>query len=185
MALTPSNMLPLGTLAPPFHLQDAITGNCISLDDVKGSKGLVVYFICNHCPYVIHVNQTLVAVAKKFQSRGMGFVAISSNDIERYPQDRPELMKEVALREGYCFPYLYDASQDVAKAYDAACTPDIYLFDASLKLAYRGQLDDSRPGNGKQSNGSDIIKALEAVLAGKPPDLLQRPSAGCNIKWKS
>lgn len=184
MARTPSNMIPLGTQAPNFLLPDTVSGKRLKLEDVKGEKGTVVMFICNHCPFVKHVNQGIVALANDYQDSGIGFVAISSNDIANYPEDSPELMKKTAVQESYSFPYLYDDSQEVAKAYDAACTPDFYIFDADLKLVYRGQLDDSRPENGIPVTGNDMRKALDALLAGKPVTKDQKPSIGCNIKWR-
>lgn len=184
MARTPSNMLPLGTKAPSFKLMDTISDVTLGLDDVKGEKGTVVMFICNHCPFVKHVNHQLVLLAKEYTDKEIGFVAISSNDVENYPQDAPDLMKENAREEGYPFPYLYDATQAVARAYDAACTPDFYLFDSRLNLVYRGQLDDSRPGNGIAVTGKDLRKALDNLLAGEPQAEDQKPSIGCNIKWK-
>jgi len=184
MARTPSNMLPLGTTAPDFTLVDAITNNEISLNDIKGEKGTVVMFICNHCPFVIHVNEEIVRVANDYRVQGFGFVAISSNDIVNYPQDGPKHMWKTARKNNYTFPYLFDETQEVAKAYDAACTPDFYLFDAELKLIYRGQLDDSRPGNGIPVNGRDLRQALDAVLKNSKVIEPQKPSIGCNIKWK-
>lgn len=178
-------MLALGTKAPDFNLPDTISGKQFSLHDVAKENGLVIYFICNHCPYVKHVNKTLVAIAQSYFRKGIGFVAISSNDVIKYTDDRPELMKQTAIQEGYPFPYLYDETQDVARSYDAACTPDIYFFDGDLKLVYRGQLDDSRPGNSRPSDGADLKAAIDAILQGQTPNALQRPSAGCNIKWKS
>ncbi len=183
MARTPSNMLPLGTKAPKFELLDTVSDNTLSLDKIKGEKGTVVMFICNHCPFVIHVNPQIVKLAKEYQEKGIAFVAISSNDVENYPQDAPHLMKEKAKEEDYTFPYLYDKTQKVAKAYDAACTPDFYLFDADMSLVYRGQLDDSRPGNGVPLTGTDLKNAMDAVLDGKAVDSDQKPSLGCNIKW--
>ena len=185
MARTPSNMLPLGTKAPNFKLFDTISGTSVSLNSAKGEKGTVVMFICNHCPFVIHVNPMIVELAKKYQEKGIAFVAISSNDVENYPQDSPDLMKQKAKEEGYTFPYLYDETQEVAKAYDAACTPDIYLFDPQLTLVYRGQLDGSRPGNDVPLTGSDLKKAMDAILEGKEVEQDQKPSLGCNIKWKN
>lgn len=185
MANTPSNMLPLGTRAPDFTLPDTISDKNLSLQNLKGKNGTVIYFICNHCPFVIHVNEELVRIANDYKDKGIGFIAISSNDVENYPQDAPELMKEVAKKYGYPFPYLYDESQDVARAYDAACTPDIYLFDADLKLVYRGQIDDSRPNNGIPVTGKDLRTALDYLLEGNPIPEDQKPSIGCNIKWKS
>ncbi len=184
MARTPSNMLPLGTTAPDFELLDTISDNKLSLKEIKGNKGTVVMFICNHCPFVVHVNPEITRLAREYQDKGIGFIAISSNDVENYPQDAPHLMKEKAKEEGYPFPYLYDETQRVAKAYDAACTPDFYLFDADLKLVYRGQLDNSRPGNGLPLTGENLRKAMDALLIGTAIDPEQKPSLGCNIKWK-
>lgn len=184
MARTPSNMLPLGTTAPSFNLLDTISDEYISIDTIKGTHGTVVMFICNHCPFVIHVNKGIVNLANDYKQKGIGFVAISSNDINNYPQDAPDLMKINAKKEHYSFPYLYDATQEVAKAYDAACTPDFYIFDADLKLAYRGQLDNSRPGNGIPVTGTDMRAALDALCQGKTVSEHQKPSIGCNIKWK-
>lgn len=185
MARTPSNMLPLGTKAPDFELLDTISDNTSTLQELKGEKGTVIMFICNHCPFVIHVNPMIVKLAKEYQAKGISFVAISSNDVENYPQDAPNLMKEKAKEEGYTFPYLYDETQAVAKAYDAACTPDFYLFDEQMELVYRGQLDDSRPGNGVPLTGTDLKNAMDAVLKGKEVHNDQKPSLGCNIKWKA
>ncbi|WP_286755146.1 thioredoxin family protein [Roseivirga sp. UBA838] len=184
MARTPSNMLPLGTPAPDFKLPDTISGKSLSLAELKSDKATVIMFICNHCPFVKHVDEGIVSLAKDYQTKGVSFIAISSNDVENYPQDSPELMKEEAEKVGYTFPYLYDETQEVAKAYDAACTPDFYVFDADLKCAYRGQLDDSRPGNGKPVTGKDLRAALDEILEGKPVSAPQIPSLGCNIKWK-
>ena len=184
MALKESNMLALGTTAPFFKLQDTITNMAFSLDDFMGDKAFVVMFICNHCPYVIHVNEELVKLAKEYLLKGVRFVAISSNDVVNYPEDSPEKMHNVALKLGYPFPYLYDETQKVAKEYDAACTPDFYVFDGSLKLVYRGQLDDSRPNSGIPVTGKDLRDALNAVLNNTEVNQTQRPSAGCNIKWK-
>lgn len=184
MARTPSNMMPLGTKAPDFTLTDTVSGAEKTLNELSGSLGTVVMFICNHCPFVKHVNAGIVALAGDYQDKGIDFVAISSNDVENYPQDGPELMKENAQAEGFTFPYLFDESQEVATAYDAACTPDFYLFDSGLHLVYRGQLDDSRPENGIPVTGIDIRNAIEAVLSGRKVDPDQKPSIGCNIKWK-
>ncbi|MDC6362701.1 MULTISPECIES: thioredoxin family protein [Flavobacteriaceae] len=184
MARTPSNMLPLGTKAPDFKLRDTVSDKILSLSDLKGEKGTVVMFICNHCPFVIHVNPMIAKLGKQYQTQGIGFVAISSNDVVNYPQDAPHLMKENARKMEYTFPYLYDESQEVAKAYDAACTPDFYLFNSDLELVYRGQLDDSRPGNGLPLTGSDLQDAMDAILTGKQVNIDQKPSIGCNIKWK-
>ncbi|KAA2218188.1 thioredoxin family protein [Maribacter flavus] len=185
MARTPSNMLELGTKAPGFSLLDTVSGETKSLEQLKGEKGTVIMFICNHCPFVIHVNPKITEIAKDYQRKGIGFIAISSNDIENYPQDAPDLMTVRAKEEGYPFPYLYDETQDVAKSFDAACTPDFYLFDQDLSLVYRGQLDDSRPENGVPLTGKDLSNAMDAVLNGTKVDVLQKPSIGCNIKWKA
>jgi len=185
MAATPSAMLPLGTEAPDFVLPDTVSGKSVGYKDVKGEKGTVIMFICNHCPYVKHVNDELVRVAKDYMPQGIGFAAISANDISRYPEDAPDKMKETALRLGYPFPYLYDESQDTARAYQAACTPDFFVFDRNDKLVYRGQLDDSRPGNDKPVTGKDLRRALDYLLEGKIiPEEEQKPSIGCSIKWK-
>ncbi|MBT8221767.1 MAG: thioredoxin family protein [Eudoraea sp.] len=184
MARTPSNMLPLGTSAPDFNLYNTVTGEELSLEQARGDKATVVMFICNHCPFVIHVNEALVRLANTYQKQGVGFIAISSNDVENYPQDAPHLMKETAEKLGYPFPYLYDETQEVARAYQAACTPDLYLFDSNLSLVYRGQLDDSRPGNGIPVSGADLSRAMDQLLEGKEVSTDQKPSIGCNIKWK-
>ena len=184
MARTPSNMLPLGTTAPNFDLLNTVTNENVGLQSLKGKKGTVVMFICNHCPFVIHVNEELVRIANKYMNDGIGFIAISSNDVVNYPQDGPDLMRERAMELNYPFPYLYDETQEVAKAYDAACTPDLYIFDSNLSLVYRGQLDDSRPGNGIPVTGSDLRKALDNLINENPIDTDQKPSIGCNIKWK-
>lgn len=184
MALTPSNMLPLGTKAPDFNLVDTKDNIQKSLNELKGTKGTLVMFICNHCPFVIHVNKQLVQLAKDYKSKGINLIAISSNDVENYPQDGPEKMKQHATDNSYIFPYLYDQTQDVAKAYDAACTPDFFLFDADLALVYTGQLDNSRPGNGIPVTGKDLRGAIDALVDGNEIDKNQKPSMGCNIKWK-
>lgn len=184
MARTPSNMLPLGTQAPDFSLPDTVSGSIVTLNSIKGKKGTVVMFICNHCPFVIHVNPEIVNIANTYGQKGIGFVAISSNDVENYPQDSPEKMKIHAKKEGYPFPYLYDESQETAKAYDAACTPDFYVFNENLKLVYRGQLDNSRPENGIPLTGEDLRHALDCLIENKENTKLQKPSIGCNIKWK-
>lgn len=182
--LTPSNQLTLGTSAPNFSLLDTISGQTLALNELKGTSGTVIMFICNHCPFVLHINAKLVELANHYQAQGIKFIAISSNDVVTYPQDGPEAMTAHAQSEGYSFPYLYDEDQSVAKAFKAACTPDIYLFDEDLKLTYHGQLDDSRPGNGKPVTGADLSAAIEAILENKPATEVQRPSIGCNIKWK-
>ncbi len=185
MALTPSNMLPLGTQAPDFKLLDSVSGGQLSLNDVKGKKGLVVMFICNHCPFVKHINGELTKLANEYMMRDIGFVAISSNDIANYPEDAPDKMSEEAQKQQYPFPYLFDATQEVAKAYHAACTPDFYLFDEKLECVYRGQLDDSRPGNNIPVTGEDLRNALNRLLNSEDVVSDQKPSQGCNIKWIS
>lgn len=184
MSLKESNMMELGTKAPSFSLPDTVSKSTISLDDVKGSSGTVVMFLCNHCPYVIHVNSVLVSLAEKYQKQGVNFVAISSNNIEKYPLDSPDKMEIVAMVLQYPFPYLYDESQDVARAYDAACTPDIYVFDDNDGLYYRGRIDSSRPGNDIPLTGEDLETALQKLVLGENAPEYQYPSAGCNIKWK-
>jgi peroxiredoxin len=176
-------MLPLGTLAPPFALPDT-EGRIVSLKDFASAKALLVMFMCNHCPYVKHVRAELAKIGREYGPKGMGIVGISSNDVAAHPDDSPEKMREERAAAGYTFPYLYDATQDVARAYRAACTPDLYVFDAKGRLAYRGQLDDSRPKNTLPVTGRDLRAALDAVLAGKSVPAEQRPSLGCNIKWK-
>lgn len=184
MSLTPSNMLPLGTLSPTFTLLDTISNTIMSLDNLKGKNGTLIMFICNHCPYVVHVNEEIVKLANEYFLKGINCIAISSNDVINYPQDSPEKMQQNALDNKYSFPYLYDKSQEVAKVYDAACTPDFYLFDEVLKLVYRGQLDNSRPGNGIKLTGKDLRNAMDALLSKSPISKTQKPSMGCNIKWK-
>jgi peroxiredoxin len=184
MALTPSTMLPLGTPAPDFNLPDT-NGEMVSLDDFKSAPALLVMFICNHCPYVKHIRAGLAQLARDYLPRRVAIVAINSNDVANYPDDSPVKMKAEVKAAGYTFPYLYDESQEVAKAYRAACTPDLYLFDKNLKLVYRGQLDDSRPNSGVPVTGKDLRAALDAVLAGQPVSSDQKASMGCNIKWKS
>lgn len=184
MALTPSTMLPLGTTAPNFDLPDT-NGEMVALADFKGAPALLVLFICNHCPYVKHIRSGLAQLGRDYLPRRVAIVAINSNDVANYPEDSPAKMKEEVHAAGYTFPYLYDETQNVAKAYRAACTPDIYLFDKNFKLVYRGQFDDSRPGNGVPVTGKDLRAALDAVLAGKAVAASQKASMGCNIKWKS
>lgn len=183
MAETPSTMLPLGTKAPSFRLPDPY-GKWVSSDDFKEARAFLVAFICNHCPYVKHIRFQFASLAKEYQSRGVGVVAINSNDVENYPDDSPEKMAEEIKQVGYTFPYLYDESQQVAKAFRAACTPDFFLFDRNRSLVYRGQFDDSRPGNVLPVTGADLRAALDALLAGHSVTLNQKPSVGCNIKWK-
>jgi peroxiredoxin len=184
MALTPSTMLPLGTTAPDFTLTN-VDGREVSLADFRGAKGLLVMFICNHCPYVKHLADDLAGFAIEYLAKGLAVVAISSNDVANYPADSPEQMVAEAEARGYQFPYLYDETQEVAKAYAAACTPDFYLFDAEQKLVYRGQFDSSRPDSGIPITGQDLRAAADAVLSGAPVPEGQKPSIGCNIKWKS
>lgn len=184
MALTPSTMLPLGTLAPDFTLPDTVSGQVLSLSTLKSAQATLVMFLCNHCPYVKHVNAGLVQLARDYQPRRVSFIAISSNDATSYPEDGPVQMCRVARELGYSFPYLYDQSQAVARAYQAACTPDFFLFDGNLRLAYRGQMDASRPGNGLPVTGADLRQALDALLSGGQVSAEQRPSMGCNIKWR-
>ena len=182
MAVT-STMLELGTRAPDFALPDT-DGRTVSLRDFDPAPALLVMFICNHCPYVKHLRAGIAELAREYQPRGVGVVAIASNDIEQYPQDGPDGMREEAREAGYTFPYLLDETQQVARSYRAACTPDFFLFDEQRRLAYRGQFDDSRPGNGVPVTGKDLRAALDAVLEGRQPDPEQKPSIGCNIKWK-
>ncbi len=185
MALTPSSMLALGTIAPDFNLPDTISGKDIQLKEVQGKIARVVMFICNHCPYVVHVREEIVRIAKDYQGKGVGFVAISSNDAIKYPDDSPDKMRELALQLDFPFPYLYDESQDIARSYKAECTPDLYVFDSQLKLVYRGQLDDARPGNTNPVTGKDLRQALDDVIAQRTVNPDQKPATGCNIKWKS
>ena len=185
MVLTPSTMLPLGTRAPAFELPDAVSGRAMSLADFADRQALLVMFICNHCPYVQHIREGLAALGRDYSGRSLAIVAISSNDPVSHPDDAPEKMAEEARAFGYDFPYLFDATQEVAKAYAAACTPDFFLFDRERALVYRGQLDGSRPGNGIEVTGEDLRAAIDAVLAGAPPPADQKPSLGCNIKWRA
>ncbi len=177
-------MIPLGTVAADFNLLDTISGKRVSLNQLVGKEATVIMFICNHCPFVKHINAGIVKLANDYAVKGVKCIAISSNDAVSTPEDSPEKMKALALQENYPFPYLYDETQEVAKAYDAACTPDFYIFDAELKLVYRGQLDDSRPSNKIPLTGKDLRDALDNLLAGKSISPFQRPSIGCNIKWK-
>ena len=184
MALTPSTMLPLGTTAPDFKLPDT-SGKTVSLADFKDKTALLVIFMCNHCPYVIHIRAGLAQLARDYMPKGVAIAGINSNDVANYPADSPANMKDEVKSAGYLFPYLYDEAQAVAKSYRAACTPDIFLFDRGRRLVYRGQFAASRPGNGIPVTGKDLRAALDAVLAGKPTSGFQAPSIGCNIKWKS
>jgi len=183
MAAINSTMLPLGTPAPDFRLPDP-SGRVVTRDDSARAPALLVMFICNHCPYVKHIRSGLAAFARDYEPRGLAIVAINSNDVHAYPDDRPEKMADEVREAGYIFPYLFDESQVVAKAYRAACTPDFFLFDRERRLVYRGQFDDSRPGNGRPVSGADLRRAVDAVLAGRAPAPDQRPSIGCSIKWR-
>lgn len=185
MALTESTMLELGTEAPDFSLTDAMTGNAVRRDDFRDREALLVMFICAHCPYVKHIEKTLGTLGADYADKPLAIVAISANDVASHPNDSPEGLRAQAKAHGFSFPYLYDESQAVARAYKAACTPDFFLFDARRKLVYRGQYDSSRPGNGIPVSGEDLRAAIDAVLAGKPISPDQRPSIGCNIKWKN
>ena len=184
MVLTPSMMLALGTKAPDFELPDVVSGATISLNNFKNQKMLLVMFICRHCPYVQHVKYELARFGKDFANTDLGIIAISSNDVKQYPEDAPEKLREMSQDLGFTFPFCYDGSQEVAKTYTAACTPDFFLFDQKRELVYRGQLDDSRPDNGNPVTGQDLRTAIEAVLSGIPISGEQKPSIGCNIKWK-
>ncbi len=184
MARTPSTMVVLGSSAPSFELPDAVTGGTVSLDDFKSASALLIMFICNHCPFVKHVRDELTRLGRDYRKSGLAIVAINANDAANYPDDSPEKMKDEAIAAGYVFPYLFDESQDIARAYDAACTPDFFLYDRHRRLVYRGQLDDSRPNSGIRVTGKDLRAAIDAVLADKPVNPQQMPSMGCNIKWK-
>ena len=184
MVMTPSTMLDLGTTAPDFELPDVVSGKSISLGTFEGKKALLVMFICKHCPFVIHVQDELARIGRDYGDRDVGVVAIGSNDAENYPDDAPDQLRAMALDLGFSFPFCYDESQQTAKDYTAACTPDFFLFDAQQRLVYRGQLDDGRPGNDSPVDGKDLRAALDQVLAGGSPDPNQKPSIGCNIKWK-
>jgi peroxiredoxin len=183
MALTPSTMLPLGTAAPDFNLPDT-NGKLVSLAEFKTASALLVVFMCNHCPYVIHIRAGLAQLARDYAPKNVGIVGVNANDAKNYPDDSPAKMKDEVKNAGYIFPYLYDEKQVVAKSYHAACTPDFFLFDRGRRLVYRGQFDASRPGNGIPVTGKDLRAALDAILAGKIPSEFQAPSIGCNIKWK-
>jgi peroxiredoxin len=184
MARTPSSMKPLGSFAPDFNLPDVVTGKAVSRESAAGPRGLLVMFICRHCPFVQHVQDELARLGRDYAGRGVGIVAISANDGSGFPEDRPEKLAEMARELGFGFPYLHDESQDVARAFDAQCTPDFFLYDAGRRLVYRGQLDDSRPGSALPVTGGDLRAALDALIAGKPVSPDQKASIGCNIKWK-
>ena len=185
MARTPTTDIALGFKAPQFQLPDVVTAQKISFEDIAGKKGTVVMFICNHCPFVVHVMDELIRLGNDYKNQEIGFVAINSNDVENYPDDSPDKMKALASEKHFPFPYLFDKTQEVAKSYFAACTPDFSVFDADNKCVYRGQLDDSRPGNGLPVTGKDLRNALDRLVAGTPIPADQRPSLGCNIKWKA
>ena len=184
MVLTPSNMPKLGGVAPDFRLADVTTGKLVTRDGAARKKGLLVMFICRHCPYVMHVQEELARLGRDYAGSDVGIVAISANDPETHPEDAPASLKQMARELGFTFPYAHDDTQAVAKAYGAACTPDFFLYDGGLRLVYRGQLDDSRPGSGKPATGRDLRAALDAVIAGRPVSADQKASLGCNIKWK-
>jgi peroxiredoxin len=184
MATTPSTQLELGAPAPDFSLPDVISGQTVALADFAARRGLVVMFLCHHCPYVVHVQAELARLGRDYQPKGVGLVAICSNDSHAYPDDAPPELARQAREQGFSFPYLHDESQAVARTYGAVCTPDLYLFDKDRKLIYRGQLDDGRPGNDRPSDGRDLRAALDALLAGRPVSARQKPSVGCSIKWK-
>jgi len=184
MSLTYSEMLPLGTPSPTFSLPDVVSGRTITLDDFSGQPGLLVMFICNHCPYVVHVREALAKIGEDYVPKGIGIVAISSNDATNYPDDAPEKLKAMAESLKFNFPFCYDETQKIAKAYRAVCTPDFFLFDKEQRLVYRGQLDDSRPGNNKPVDGASLRSAIGAVLTGQAVAVKQKPSVGCSIKWK-
>lgn len=184
MSKTASKMVPLGTVAPEFHLKDTNSSEWFSYSDLKGEKGTLVIFMCNHCPFVRHVIEEIVMIANDYRVQGISIIAISSNDTSKYPEDSPELMTQFAFENKMEFPYLYDEKQEVAKEYDAACTPDFFLFDNQNKLVYRGQLDDSRPGNGIPLSGTDLRGAIDGVIYNRIINPNQKPSLGCSIKWK-
>ncbi len=184
MALTPSSSIEIGTKAPDFMLPDVVSGKKLQLNEIRGENATIIIFICNHCPFVIHINEQIVKIGNEYEDKGVNLIAISSNDVDTHPQDWPEEMKKHAQKHWYNFPYLYDETQEVAKSYSAACTPDIYLFDSDWKLSYHGQLDSSRPGNGKVCDGADLRKALDLLLEKWEILSEQIPSIGCNIKWK-
>lgn len=185
MSLTPSSMLPLGTTAPNFNLLDTISGNFICLDEIKSEVATVIFFICNHCPYVKHIQTQLIDLARNYKAKNIAFVAISANDPVQYPEDAPKKMHELGLALDFPFPYLFDEKQAIAKAYHAACTPDFYIFDKDLLCVYRGQFDDSRPGNSIPVTGNSISQALDRIIQSEPVDTYQKPSVGCNVKWQT
>ena len=184
MAITPSSMIPLGTLAPPFSLLDVTTQKIVSLDNLKSNIGTVIVFICNHCPFVKHIQKRLVVVAQDYQKKGIAFIAINSNDVKAYPEDSPANMQEEARKQNYPFPYLFDETQEVAKAYHATCTPDFFVFDYHLRCVYRGRFDGATPGNDLPVTGHELTEALDCLLTKRPISPDQKQSVGCNIKWK-
>jgi len=185
MTVTPSNMLPLGTKAPTFKLPDTASGKTVSLRELQSETATVIMFICNHCPYVVHIVNKLAEVARKYKEKGINFIAISANDVKDFPQDAPDKMTVFAKKHHFTFPYLYDETQEVAKAYDAACTPDFYLFDQGMVLQYRGRFDASTPGNSELVTGKELTNAIDNLLNGNPISEDQKQSMGCNIKWKN
>ena len=185
MARTNSNMIPLGSKAKDFKLFDTVSKSTVSFNEINGAVGTIILFICNHCPYVIHINPILIKISKKYKNLGVNTIAISSNDIEEYPEDGPLKMNKHAKANKYNFPYLYDETQEIARIYDAACTPDIYLYNSNNLLVYRGQIDDSRPGNNEPLTGGDLIHAIECLINKVENTKTQKPSIGCNIKWKN
>ena len=185
MARTNSNMVPLGSKAKDFKLYDTVSQSTVSFNEINGTVGTIILFICNHCPYVIHINPILIKISKKYKNLGVNTIAISSNDVDKYPEDSPLKMNKHAKANKYDFPYLYDETQEIARIYDAACTPDIYLYNSNNLLVYRGQIDDSRPGNNKPLTGGDLIHAIECLINKVENTKTQKPSIGCNIKWKN
>jgi thiol-disulfide isomerase/thioredoxin len=185
MARTNSNMIPLGSKAKDFKLFDTVSKSTFSFNEINGTVGTIILFICNHCPYVIHINPILIKISKKYKILGVNTIAISSNDVDKYPEDGPLKMNKHAKANKYNFPYLYDETQEIARIYDAACTPDIYLYNSNNLLVYRGQIDDSRPGNNKPLTGGDLIHAIECLINKVENTKSQKPSIGCNIKWKN
>jgi len=185
MARTNSNMIPLGSEAKDFYLYDTVSESKVSFKNIKGSAGTIILFICNHCPYVVHINPILIKISSKYKKLGVSTIAISSNDVDKYPEDGPQKMKKHAMDNKYDFPYLFDETQEIARIYDAACTPDIYLYDNNNLLVYRGQIDDSRPGNNEPLTGEDLIHAIDCLINKVENTKTQKPSIGCNIKWKN
>lgn len=185
MARTESTSITLGFIAPAFTLPDSVSGNLLSLDTLRSDKATVLIFMCNHCPYVKHILNGIVSLSRDYIPKGISFVGINANDVSKYPDDSPEKMKQLAIENKFQFPYLFDETQEVARAYDAACTPEFHIFDRDLKCVYRGQFDGSRPGNNMEITGNDVRNALDNLLSGKPVNPVQFPALGCNIKWKA